>query len=218
MSWNALDNLTPQPSAQRSLKSYEQLALAYDSTCTRIEKLRLNAIRQLAVQPGETILDVACGTGAGLPLLSESVGAQGQVIGIEQSPEMAEQARRKLEGRTNNVRLLVSGMSDPSHLYSADAVLMCYTQDVLQSAADVNQLIKACKPGARIVILGMKTLPWLWGWPVNVFNMYRARHYMTTYANLDRPYRLLEERGALFQAETTALWGSAYIVVGRFKE
>lgn len=214
MSLPVLENLHAQPSTERSLQSYSQLSLAYDSTCTRIEKLRLSALRQLAVKPGETVLDVACGTGAVLPLLSELVTEQGQVIGIEQSPEMAEQAKRRLEGRTKNVRLVVSGMSDPSHVYSADAVLMCYTQDVLQSAADVDQLIKACKPGARIVILGMKTLPWFWGWPVNLFNMYRARHYMTTYINLDRPYRRLEQQGAKFQAETTALWGSAYITAG----
>jgi ubiquinone/menaquinone biosynthesis C-methylase UbiE len=217
MSLDAFDNLTSKPSAERSRRSYEQMASDYDSTCTKIEALRMRAVHQLALKQGETVLDVACGTGAVLPTLSQLVGEQGKVIGIEQSPEMAKQARRRLGDRISNVTLAVSGMSNPEHDYSADAVLMCYTQDVLQSAADVAQLIKACKPGARIVILGMKTLPWLWGWPVNLFNMYRARHYMTTYISLDRPYRLLEKRGALFQPETTALWGSAYIVSGRLK-
>jgi hypothetical protein len=25
------------------------------------------------------------------------------------------------------------------------------------------------QPGARYALLGMRTLPWVWGWPVNLF-------------------------------------------------
>ena len=96
----------------------------------------------------------------------------------------------------------------------ADALLLCYTHDVLQSPAALSRLLAASRPGARIAIVGMKTLPWLWGWPVNIFNMARARRYVTTYANLDCPWRLLDERGAHLREVHTALWGSAYIAVG----
>ena len=214
MSLTVLDNIDSQPDASRSVQSYQRLADTYDRTCTRIEKLRHIAIKALSLQPGETVLDVACGTGSALPLLAQQVGMQGTVIGIEQSPEMAQLAQKRVAASDGSVKIAISGMADPSHLYKADAALLCYTQDVLQSPEAVDQLIKACKPGARIVILGMKTLPWFWGWPVNLFNMYRARHYMTTYHNLDRPYRLLEQRGAKLSVIHTALWGSAYIATG----
>ena len=207
-------NLDAQPNELRSIESYQRLAPAYDSTCTRIEKLRHIAVGALALQFGETVLDVASGTGPALPLLAKQVGKAGQVIGIEQSPEMAHFAHERVAATYGNVKVVIAGMADFGHVYDADAALLCYTQDVLQSPQAVDQLIKACKPGARIVILGMKTLPWAWGWPVNVFNMYRARHYMTTYHNLDRPYRLLEQRGAKLCSIHTALWGSAYIAVG----
>ena len=65
--------------------------------------------------------------------------------------------------------------------------------------------------GAR----GMITLPWAWGWPVNAVNLFRARHYMTTWANLDRPWRGLEARGARLRLVHRALWGTAYVAVGR---
>ena len=215
MSLPVIHNLDKQPDVNRSLRSYERLASEYDSTCTRIEALRLRAIEALALQKGETVLDVACGTGSTLPLLAEKVGGEGRVIGIEHSPDMARQALERVKPCGDHASVVVAGMADPVHIYAADAVLMCYTQDVLQSPEALVQLIKACKPSARIVILGMKTLPWLWGWPVNFFNMYRARHYMTTYSSLDRPYRLLEQRGAKFKQACTALWGSAYIVSGQ---
>lgn len=215
MSLPVIHNLDKQPDVNRSLRSYERLASEYDSTCTRIEALRLRAIEALALQSGETVLDVACGTGPALPMLAEKVGGLGRVIGIEQSPDMARQALERVKPCGNHASVVVAGMADPVHVYAADAVLMSYTQDVLQSTEALVQLMKACKPSARIVILGMKTLPWAWGWPVNLFNMYRARHYMTTYSSLDRPYRLLEQRGAKFGQEYTALWGSAYIVSGQ---
>ncbi len=214
MSLSGLDNLDAQPDADRSVRAYRRLAKGYDRTCTWIEALRHVAVEGLQLQPGETVLDVACGTGPTLPLLARKVGIQGRVIGIEHSPEMAQLARQRMASDGGNVSIVVAGMADPRHVYAADAVLMCYTQDVLQSSAALDQLIKACKPGARIAILGMITLPWLWGWPVNLFNMYRARHYMTTFRNLDRPYRLLEQRGARISVVDTALWGSAYIAVG----
>ena len=214
MSLTGIDRGDAKPDAIRSIKSYRRLAKGYDSTCTWIEALRHVAVEGLKLQPGETVLDVACGTGSTLSLLAQKVGIQGRVIGIEQSPEMAQLARQRMASDGGNVSIVVSGMADPGHVYAADAVLMCYTQDVLQSPAALDQLIKACKPGARIAILGMKSLPWLWGWPFNLFNMYRARRYMTTYSNLDRPYRLLERRGARISVVDTALWGSAYIAVG----
>lgn len=214
MSLSVVDNLQAQPSEIRSVESYQRLAESYDSTCTRIEALRLMAIDALALQPGETVLDVACGTGSTLPLLAQKVGHSGRVIGIEHSPEMAQIARQRVASVGSHASVVTAGMADPAHLYQADAVLMSYTQDVLQSVAALDQLSKACKPGARIVILGMKTLPWIWGWPVNLFNMYRARHYMTTYSNLDRPFRLFEQHGATLRIIGTALWGSAYIASG----
>ncbi len=214
MSLTGLDNLDAQPDAARSVRSYRRLAQGYDKTCTWIEALRHVAVEGLQLRAGETVLDVACGTGSTLPLLARKVGIHGRVIGIEHSPEMAQLARQRMASDGGNVSIVVSGMAEPGHVYSADAVLMCYTQDVLQSPAALDQLIKACKPGARIAVLGMKTLPWLWGWPFNLFNLYRARHYMTTFSNLDRPYRLLEQRGARIGVVDTALWGSAYIAVG----
>jgi hypothetical protein len=98
----------------------------------------------------------------------------------------------------------------------ADAVLLSYTHDVLQSPAAIERLLAFKKPNARFVLLGMKTLPWLWGWPVNAFNLYRARRYLTTYANIGRPWAALEARGAKIEIIQTALWGSAYIATATF--
>lgn len=216
MTLSVLDNFAPQPSASRALENYRSMAQGYDVTCTRIEALRLATVQALQLKPGETVFDIACGTGPTLPLLAEQVGPLGRVVGVELSPDMAAQARHRLAARRDcgHVMVAQTAMADLELDHQADAVLMCYAHDVLQSAASVERLLAAAKPGARIALLGMQTLPWLWGWPVNVFNLYRARRYLTTYANMDRPWRLLAKRGARLRLVRTSLWGSAYLVVG----
>ena len=208
-----VDNLTDHPSNQRALENYRELAANYDATCTRVEALRVEVIHMLKLQPGETVFDVACGTGSTLSMLAAAVGSGGYVVGVELSPEMAAQAAKRV-AHLPQASVVQTSMRDFLPGEKADAVLLCYAQDVLQCPKTVDQLITAAKPGARIALVGMQTLPWLWGWPVNLFNLYRARRYLTTYANMDKPWRLLEERGAQLRLVRTALWGSAYLVVG----
>lgn len=211
-----LENLRPQPDAARALQNYARLAAGYDSTCTRIEALRLRAVDELALRPGEVVFDIACGTGPTLALLAARVAPTGRVVGVELSPPMAVQARRRIAAANVGacVEVIESAVEALRCSQAADAILFCYTHDVLQSPAAIERLIESARPGARFVLLGMKTLPWWWGWPANVFNLYRARSYLTTFTNLDRPWRLLEARGAVLSVVHTALWGSAYIAVG----
>ncbi len=211
-----LANLRPRPDAARALQNYSSLAEGYDSTCKRIEALRHRAVAELAPGAGETVFDIACGTGPTLVLLAQRVGPAGRVVGVEMSPAMASLARRRVDtaGVGESVEIVESAVESLRDGPAADAILCSYTHDVLQSPAAIGRLIDCARPGARIVLLGMKTLPWIWGWPVNLFNMVRARRYMTTYKNLDRPWRLLEKRGAALSMVHTALWGSAYIAVG----
>lgn len=211
-----LANLRPWPDAARALQNYCQLAAGYDSTCRRIEALRLRAVGELALRAGETVFDIACGTGPTLVLLAHRVAPTGRVVGVELSPAMAALARHRVgvAGLGASVEVIEAAAEALRHSLPADAMLFCYTHDVLQSPAAIERLIESTRPGARIVLLGMKTLPWVWGWPANLVNLYRARRYLTTYRNLDRPWRLLEERGAALRVVHTALWGSAYIAVG----
>jgi ubiquinone/menaquinone biosynthesis C-methylase UbiE len=208
--------LTKPPDPVRALNNYRHLAAGYDGTCTRITALRQRAVLALQLKPGETVFDIACGTGSTLIDLAAAVGAEGHVAGVELSPEMAALASKRVTaaGLAGRVKVIVCAVESMPLDRKADALLFCYTHDVLQSPAAMNRVLELAKPGARIVILGMKALPWLWGWPVNVFNMVRARRYMTTYRNLRKPWRLLEEHDASLCVVHSALWGSAYIAVG----
>lgn len=53
-----------------------------------------------APEPGEHVLDVACGTGIGARLAARAVGAAGRVVGLDIDPGVVEVGRRVMEGST----------------------------------------------------------------------------------------------------------------------
>lgn len=145
-----LNNWRKLPDPHRVRENYRRLAAGYDATCARIAQLRQQAVRTLAPQQGETVFDIACGTGATLPLLAEAVWPTGKVVGIECSPEMAALARQCAETSlfSNCISIAECQVEDFRPLGGADGLLLSYTHDVLQSPAALDNLIAIARPGA----------------------------------------------------------------------
>src|SRR4051794_16868739 len=49
---------------------------------------------QIGIQPGSRVVEIGCGPRGCLHLLSERVGTNGKVIGVERSAEQVERARK----------------------------------------------------------------------------------------------------------------------------
>ena len=194
MSLTSLGNLRPAPDRERALARYRAMAAEYDASCRRILRPREAAIGLLELKGGETVFDVACGTGATLVPLADKVGAGGTVIGIEQSPEMAEIARTRIDdaGAASRVSVLVAAVEDAPLSETADALLFSYTHDVLQNPAAVRHLMQHARPGAKVAVLATRFLPWWWGAPLNLFTAFRSRNYLTTFRGLSEPWKPLQ--------------------------
>ena len=212
-----IDDLRAGTKPALAIERYRAMAREYDASCWRIEPLRALAIQSLALQPGERVLDVACGTGSTVVTMAQQVGPTGQVLGIEQCPEMADIARQRLrDAGIAHAEIVTADMHLVSRAFAADAVLCSFTHDVLQSPAAIARIRQLSSPGARLAVLGVRTLPWLWGWPVNLFIMWRARRYLTTFHGLRDPCALL--RPLCETLELKGAWhaGTSYLAVGRY--
>jgi SAM-dependent methyltransferase len=75
-----------------------------------IRPFREVAVRRLCLEPGSRVLDVGCGTGSSFPFLVQAVGADGEVVGVEISPDLAAIARKRIS-RGNPWRLLEDRIS-----------------------------------------------------------------------------------------------------------
>lgn len=59
--------------------------------------LNASCLKELDLQPGETVLDLGCGLGQFSRLIARTVGKPGQVTGIERDPDQLQEAQRLAE-------------------------------------------------------------------------------------------------------------------------
>ena len=202
------------PNAARAIAQYRHHANGYDASAQRTMRLRVRTIEKLTLRPGDRVLDVASGTGLSFALLREAVGAQGEVVGIDISPEMMSIARQRVaEAGWQNVTLLESSIESANIPGPLDAVLFNFTHDVMRSPTALKRIFAAAGPNARIAISGMKYVPW-WMAPVNVIVRAKARPYMTTFEGLEKPWDLASPYLSEFEWRPV-LFGIGYIGWGR---
>jgi len=202
----------PDPAAARA--QYRHRAPLYDSELAPFEPLRTEAIRLLALRPGDTVVDVGCGTGLSFETLRAAVGPQGRVIGVEPCPEMMERASDRVRRHGwRNVDLVLATASAASLPRRADAVLFHFTHDVLRDEASLANVLASAKPGARVAATGLQWAP-AWMWPTNAFVLGAALYSVTSLEGLARPWDRLA--GHLDDvAVQTPVTGGIYIASGR---
>ena len=193
---------------------YERASRGYDHATRRFDGLRVEAIERLELLPGNRVVDVACGTGVNFERLVERVGATGQVIGVDVSPDMLQQAADRVRAAGwPNVTLIESTVEEVTVEPPADAALFSLTHDVLQSPQAVRQVVAQLEPGARVAAFGAKRAA-RWLVPVNAYVRWKSRRYITDLSGLERPWRVLEAELGRLDVEGRAL-GGAYLASGR---
>ena len=202
--------------AGRSVADYRAIAAKYDHATRRINGVRRDAVAALKLQPGETVMDVGCGSGFSFGPILEAIGPLGTVLAFDHSPELLRIAESRVaEAGWENVVLLESTaeavqFGGPK----ADALLFSYVHDVMQSEPALDNLLAQAAPGARVALCGTKLWPW-WGWPVNAYLHYTHRRYITRREeNFHRPWAKLEKRLGDFKVEVRWPPGWRYVATG----
>lgn len=74
----------------------------------RGKEIHRRVVRAAKLSPGEAVLDVGCGTGTLGMMLEEAVGASGRVDGVDASPEMIAEAKKKASKSGSESRFQVA--------------------------------------------------------------------------------------------------------------
>ena len=160
----------------RVKRSYRTLAPTYDDVARIPERLRPLAIARLGLMPGDTVLDLGCGTGLSFELLEQGVGPEGRIIGVELSPDMLAVARGKVEEQGWANVTLIEGSAEEAVLPApVDAVLTFFTPEIAISDQAMSKALAALGPEGRLVAAGVKRAEGLWGIFFNLFFQLRYR-------------------------------------------
>ena len=196
-----------------ALDQYRRRAAVYDFELALFEPVRRRAIARLALQPGDVVLDMGCGTGLSLPLLHAGVGEAGHVIGVEPSPEMIALAQQRVRAMGARHITLIAAQAEVARLpEAADAVLFHFTHDVMRDAGALAQVFGQLKPGARVVACGLQWAG-LWAWPVNLMVLPAALRSVTSLEGLHKPWSHLEPLVRIERVEAL-MAGGVYMVSG----
>ncbi len=112
-------------------------------------------IDHLALQPGETVVDLGSGAGIDVFLAADSVGASGRVIGIDMTKEMLARARRNAEkAGITNAEFREGRLENlPVESGTVDAITSnCVINLVPDKAVVFKEIARILKPGGRVVI------------------------------------------------------------------
>ena len=140
---------------------FDGIARFYDLLNTvlsggRDEAWRRRTVDACRLRPGDTAVDVCCGTGRLATRLRRRVGPTGRVIGVDFSEGMLAVARRRdpaVDWRTGDATTL-EGIADSS----ADALTIAFgLRNVQDRAAALRAARRVLRPGGRMAILEFAT-------------------------------------------------------------
>src|SRR5471030_2370982 len=90
-------------SRERLIETYRKKAKHYDIT-SRLYPVpgypqrpqRLRAVQALGLRAGDSVIDIACGTGLNFPLIEEVIGPAGRIVGVDLTDAMLAQANSRI--------------------------------------------------------------------------------------------------------------------------
>lgn len=201
---------------------YDRVAPAYDVTAWAFRPLGARRLQQRAIdlldlQPGDTVVDLGCGTGVNLPALAHRVGVSGRVVGVDLSPGMLARARGRVERHhLPQVTLVQADIRDVRLPDGTAAVLATASMEMVPEYDEVirdlaDQLVPT---RGRLAVGGVRRPPTWPAWAVAIGRSATALFGVTRAYEDIEPWRSVGEHMDEIAFETAAA-GALYFVVAR---
>ena len=131
-------------------------------------KLRKLAVEKLELKPGNTVLDLACGTGLNHKFLEDVIGPDGTIIAFDYSNEMLTAAKQRAkENQWNNIVFIQGDAAQLSLNTKIDGVLSTLGISAIpQHKEALKKAVDVLKDNKRISILDAQLPSGFW----SIFN------------------------------------------------
>jgi ubiquinone/menaquinone biosynthesis C-methylase UbiE len=159
------------------IDTYRKRATNYDITANvyyligypewKYRRLAVNALR---LQPGDTVVEIGCGTGLNFGLYQERIGPEGRIIGVDLTDAMLEQARQRVEDEGwQNVELVHQDAAGYEFPAGVDAVISTFALSLVPEAPEiVRRAAEALAEGGRMAVVDLQ-IPESWpDWAISI--------------------------------------------------
>jgi demethylphylloquinol methyltransferase len=153
----------PSPEAQSSqVRSlFDRIAPVYDQLNNTLsfgqhKAWKLMTVKWSGVQKGDRALDLCCGSGDVAAMLSDRVGSDGTVIGLDFAEEMLDFAWQRNIDKTNIQWIPGDALALPFPDEHVDCITMSYgLRNVVDIPKAFQEMHRLLKPGKKAAILDM---------------------------------------------------------------
>jgi ubiquinone/menaquinone biosynthesis C-methylase UbiE len=216
----------PDRTRERLIGIYRKKAKHYDITSRLypvpgypVQAQRLRAVQALGLRPGDSVVDLACGTGLNFPLIEQTIGPSGRIVGVDLTDAMLARAEDRIARHGwNNIRLVHTDAADFDFPTEVDAILSTYAlTQVPECAAVIAQGAAALAEGGQWVVLDVKIPAAVPAWLVRL-----GAASVRPFASIDqwimrRPWEAI--RAAMKDELTDVTWtelfcGTAFLAAG----
>jgi ubiquinone/menaquinone biosynthesis C-methylase UbiE len=150
---------------ERLIETYRKKAKHYDLTSQfypapgypqRAQRRR--AVHALGLSPGDSVVDIACGTGLNFSLIEQVIGPGGRIVGVDLTDAMLAQARHRIEANGwSNVSLVQADAAEFDFPAEVDAILSTYALTQVPGCGKViAHGAAALSGGGHWVVLDLK--------------------------------------------------------------
>ena len=143
---------------RKKAKRYDVTSRLYPAPGYPQRAQRRQAVRALDLGPGDTVVDMACGTGLNFSLLEDAIGPEGRIVGVDLTDAMLDQAQSRIERNGwSNVSLVEADAAEFNFPTGVDAILSTYALTQVPECRDViARGAAALSQGGRWVVLDLK--------------------------------------------------------------
>ena len=119
---------------------------------------RIRATQALGLGPGDTVVEIACGTGLNFSLIEQAIGPDGRIVGVDLTDAMLAQAQHRIDTNGwSNVSLVQADAAEFDFPSEVDAILSTYALSHVPESGDViAHGAAALSRGVRWVVLDLK--------------------------------------------------------------
>ena len=141
---------------------YNRISRAYDLIADASEHAAREAgEKALAVNAGDTVLEIGCGTGHSLVNFARTVGSTGSVMGVDISEGMLELARRRVADADLSSRVtfeLADARSLPIDDETLDIAFMSFTLELFDKddiPRILDEVYRVLRPNGRLGVVSL---------------------------------------------------------------